>query len=328
MAAPGQGNQSFLQIGLEATWATAVAATKRLTVNRIRPRPAVGMIRSRRLQNVAVQPAIYQGGIVARGSIEGELSYEDMGLLIDGVMGTATYGIQGAVDTGAGPFTHVYRNRQIFNSHTLQFGMGNIPASKCERVPGAKFNELVLSGKSGLDNEDNVIQYRLGYLGKLHESNQTPTGALTAPTPIPAMFWHITTDDDGTTDVAAGIVKGFELTIRNALLEQWENQYIREPLFNGYTLVQLKLDTEFQARTALDAWLAATQGSPQLVFTSGARSMTIDIGKAYLVESPDHDADGPGVMSQSLTWEAIDDGGSPSTGVAITIVNSQGSGTA
>lgn len=322
MAAPGLGNASFLQIGREAVYDTAVAATKRIRVVRLSPRHTQGKIPSRMLSNSAVQPEIYAGGRIARGSFEVELSYENMGFLLEAVMGTGTYGSGGAVTTGTNPYTHILRNKGIFNSYTLQEGLGDIPTGKCERVSGAKFPELVLSGRSGLDNTDNIVTARLSYIGKTITTNVTPT-SLSNFTPLPVMFWHIATDDDGTADGTAGVVKGFELSIRNKLVETWENQFIREPVFNGYTEVQLKLDTEFQTRTALDEYLANTAGSPTIGFSNGGYSFTISMDRAYLTEPVVHDAQDAGVMSQELVYTATDDGASPSTGVAITVVNTQ-----
>lgn len=327
MGTPGRGFNSFLQIGREATWATAVAATRRIPVRVLSPKPEQGVVKSQAIDGKITRSAMYAGGQRGGAEIEFELTYEGLALILDGVMGTAAFGSAGGTVVGTNPYTTTYKQRDIVNSYTCELSMGAIPVGKCERLVGGKISELTIKGSAGLNPDDAICICRAKLIGQAYQTNQTPTGALTAVAPLPVLFHQMSTDADGTSDVTADVVlKSWEISIKNALADsRWGggSALILEPLRNSYIESTIKVVKEFQTRVALDAYLALTQGNPNLVFTSGARSIQFSIPKAYQVTPHVHDMNGPQLLEESFGWEAIDDGGSPSSGLTIVTVNTE-----
>lgn len=329
MAYPGIGYKSYLQYGRESVWGTAVAATHRLPVIAMRPRPQQGMVRSNVLNSRIARSDIYQGGETARVEIEFEMNLLGRLLLLDGLFGTATYGANGGVTSGSDPWTHTFTPKEFLNSYTLELVMGNIPSGKCERIVGAKVAEASFRASAGLEPADAILTCRMTFVGKAYESNQTPTAALTAANPAPFIFHQITTDDSGTADASTSVnMLDFELTVRNALADQrfyMGSQNIDEPIRNGYFEATTRVRQEFQSRTALDEYLALTKGSPNIVFTQSAYSLSIAMPNGVM-RSFDHEAAQAGVLEQTFEHEATDDGSSAP--LTMVVVNQQSSITA
>lgn len=326
MGTPGRGFKGFLQVGREAVWATGVAATRRIPVNVITPAYEKGTIKSSGITGLISRAGIYEGGEVGRFSFEIETTFEGCALLFDWFMGTAAFGSIGGTIVGSNPYTTTYKQREILNSYTLELGMGDTPAGKCEQIVGAKVDQVSLKGSAGLNPADGIVIMRIQGFGKLPTLAATPTGALTAIAPQPILFHQISTDADGTADVTADVnLKSFELTVQNGLALRFAlgGKAILEPLRNAFAMVTLKLQNEFQTTAALAAYMAVTQGNPQLVFTSGSKSFTISLPKAYQTAPHQHALTGPGLLEETFTWEAIDDGGSPSSGLTLVTINTE-----
>lgn len=319
MARHGQFYKGFFQFAREAAWGTDLPATHRLRFLDITPDVVNEVIKSDAMDGTRYRAAFYTGPKRVRVTVELELTYTGMLLLLDGLMGTDTYGANGGISSGTPDVTHVFRNRDLFNSYVLELGMGDIPLGMCEQAVGAKLIEATLSGA-----QHGVCRARLVFLCKDYSTNVTPTAALTAPSPDPVLFDQLSSFNDGLG--AVGNITAFELSINNMLsVRDYGSALIDEPLANGFPEITLKITEEFQTRDAFDAQVALTQGGPFLTFTTGAKQFKLSIPKAYLVPGVAREKQGQGRMTQVLTWEPIKDAGAPAGYLTFFIINTQAS---
>jgi hypothetical protein len=321
VGAPGIGARSYWQIGREATWGSVAAATKRLNLLNQSIRSNLKQVKDESMTGQLVARDIVNVLESAAGSLEGYLQYNELLLLLDGIFGTDTYGSSGGTVSGSNPWTFVFTDREFFNSYTLELIEANIPSTKCQRVLGAKFNAITISGDAA-----GICKYKIDVIGKQKQTNQTPTGALTAATPSYVLTSHGTaTSVDGSGDAAADqIIKSFEFTMQNSLdasREDVGSAQIIEPLRNGLTMARLKLTREFHTKTALDAYIAATNQNPLLNFTSGSLQFQIEMNTARIV-SEEHGINTLGIPFQTTELEAIL---TSTTGAKITVINTTNS---
>ena len=159
-------------------------------------------------------------------------------------------------------------------------------------------------------------------------TNQSPT-ALTANAALPIMFHHIDTAnfDSGTAD-AAGTerLRAFELSITNNLSEYFYGaDTIEEPVADDFAETMMKWTLGFATKTAIDEYLANTSGAPIIKFAAptGTKSLQISVPVGYIVTPIGRPVDRYGILTQEFTYEAVDDGASPSSGVTVTIINAE-----
>lgn len=323
MADHGRPNKRYFQFGREATYGTAVAATHRFPVLSLTRGARRTLIRSEAKDGTRFRQNAYVTKKSYRPVVELELTYTGLLLLLDGLFGTDTYGANGGATSGVNPYTHVFKMRSIFNSYTLQFGMGDVPTTKVERFEGAKITRATISGAS-----HERLRVRLEFLAEDFSTNVTPTGSLAAPTMDCVLMGHLSSFNDGTG--TTGQITGFEFAMENALSERdYAADLIAEPLAGGLADASLRISQEFQSQTAIDAHIAGTTGAPSLTFTSGTKSFAISMPVAYLDEGCEPSDDGDTRMLQDLMWLPISDSGSPTeTLLTVTVVNAQSSITA
>lgn len=325
MGTPAQGHKSYMQFGREAAYGTGVAATHRLGFVSSSVEPVLGFVRDNTLNDAVVRSAIYPVGQFARGQIEMVLDYAGLLLLFDGVFGTGTFGSTGGTTTGAGPYTHVFTEKSLLNSYTIELIEGNVPANKCQRLIGAKIVGMTVRGEAG-QGDNALVRVIWDIIAKEKQTDQTPTGALTAVSRTSVLFHQATTVDDGTADSSADVrLRSFELALVSPVAEDrfyFGSTTIDEPLRSDFVAPTLRLVKEFQTKTLIDAFKAGTSGSPQLVFTSGTNVITIEMGTAKATAYT-HPVSGYGIVTQEVTWEGLQTAGPPVYGVKFTVVNSQ-----
>ena len=335
MASPGLGYKSYFQFGRESTWNTAATVNKRLPMlPGAQPRAEHGRIISPALDGKMNPVNIYVGGKRSRLTVEFELTYTGFLLMLDGMMGTATYGSNGGSTSGVNPYTHTFRQKEFLNSYTLELGMGDIPTGKVERILGAKIAEASFRCTGSLDSQDAIVTARLTFVGGTYAANVSATGSLSAATPDPVIYAHCSTDTDGSGDSSSDVeLLGFELTIRNKLrdgfiLDSTGSGVTNEPIRSGKTEITLQLTQEFRTKTALDSfWLTYAAAAPSLVFTSGSKTITFTLPSAFLTTHPEHDPASDEIMVQTLNWRGLDDG-SNNSALTVIVVNAQSSITA
>jgi hypothetical protein len=330
MGSPGFPYLSFFQFGRESTWNTAVACTNRIPIlPGFQPRSEAGRIFSPAFDGKRNPVTAYIGGKRSRLTAEFELTYTGMLLLIDGLMGTATFGNNGGTTSGAGPYTHTFIQRLIYNSYTLQFGIGDVPATKCEQIAGAKIQEATFSCSGAFDSHEAVVRVRFVFIGGNYSTNVTPT-SLSAAAPDPALFYHCTNDTDGSGDAADDVqIRGFELVVRNFLtenrfiLEATNPGVLKEPLLTGKkSEIIMTIMEEFRTKTILESfWNTYATSSPVIRFTSGTKDITFTLPVAAISETPEHDPTGDDIIIQNVKWRALD--GGSNSGLTIVVNNAQ-----
>lgn len=321
MASPGVGAKSYMQFARETVWGTAVAATKRIGIVRHSIKPVMKQVRSNLLTGSYIKSNIFNVMESAEGQIETYMTYNDLLLFIDCCMGSAAFAANGGATTGTNPYTHVFTDaREFHNSLTIELIEGDIPATKCQRVLGAKIVGLTIRGEAA-----DLVNVVFDVVGKQKQTNQTPTPALTANTPINILTAHGTTVADGSGDAAADqILASFEFMVRSGVQkrERCGSAFIFEPIRDGDTVATMKFRREFRTRTAMDAYIAGTSQNPSVVFASSPSSLTFQMDASKIVNY-DHGVDGFGIMFVEHELESILTAGVPDFGAKITVVNAQ-----
>lgn len=202
MPTPGIGHLSYVQIGRESTFGTAVAATHKLEIVSQSLSPVIGVIRDPSLNNQPSRRGLYKGGQLIRGTIVTRLNYAGQELLWDSLFGTATFGTKGATSVGAGnPYLHPFKEGDLLNSLTLELAEGNIAASTVQRVVGAIVTGVVVRATAG-NNESAMLTAEWSFIGVSKGTGATATGALTAATPNPVLYHQAQIIDDGINDAS------------------------------------------------------------------------------------------------------------------------------
>jgi len=332
VGSPAIGFKSYWQFGREATWDTAATATTRLPFLTLGPEPNLGVTPSRLINSGVDNPENFVG-IGQRNRLQGttEFQYENFLRLIDCLMGTASFGSNGGTTTGpvSTIYTHAFKQRAIVNSLTNQMSIGDVPAGQVERLRGAKVMEMRLSGSRAFGGDEGIVSCEVSMLGRTYETAQAPAGTPAVPAYRPVLFQHLTTVLDGSGDAAdLRALWSFDLTIRNALAENRLDVMPTglEPVRNGWTEILLKLETEYQVKTLRDRYRALTEGGLSLTFDEpGAtgRQVVLDIPKAHQVEPHSLGVPDMDVLRQTSVWRAKSDGGSPASGITITVKNTE-----
>ena len=324
MASPGVGAKSYMQWGRETVWGTAVAATKRVGILRHSIEPKVKQERSKRLTGSYVQNRIYNLVEWCEGQIEMELSYNDHLLFLDCAAGTATFAANGGATSGANPYTHVFTDAKEFhNSLTIQLIEGDIPATKCQRVIGAK-----VVGYSIKFTAHSLVTVTYDIVGKQLQNNQTPTGALTENASLTVLSGHVNSVITGDGDTGADvIVENFEFAHRNGVKKRERaggGGYIHEPIRDGDTVATMKFRKEFRTVAAFDDFVGSgTDQNPTIVFSSSPSSLTIQMDTARIVSYKSGVEPEFGIMFIEVECESILTVGPPDFAAKVTVVNAQ-----
>ena len=320
MAAPALNALNYLQVGLESVYGTPVACTHRLPVLDWGFPSNEGLANDDSQIGVAFPNAPIPTVHRADWFVEAIADFENQLLLWDLAFGTATFGVKGAVDAGAGPYTHTYNDsKALFNSITIEGIGGNVPAGKCERMAGAKVARV----RFWSPGPDQPFRVRFEGPAYKKERNQTPTGALTAGTRYPMGWRHITALSNGSADAAGDqAITSFEFTMETPLAVEHTGKsarYVDEPILNGVRIARLSLDQRRHTKTLEDHYDAGTKTlTPALTLTDSTRAFAFTCGAAMLTEMPDPAShDGYGIAMQSLRYLLLS-GGSYATQIVIT----------
>lgn len=300
------GLKSYMQVGLESVWGTNVAATRRMGIISYRPDPGIEQILDDTLEDSVARTSVLQGAKRPRFRVRTHLDYLGHLLLWDALFGTASYGSIGGTTTGANPYVHTYIERAYLNSMTVQVVAGNIPVGKCDRFLGAKIVGATI--EMAIGNRPGTVDWE--FVAKAYETDQTPTGALTAAARDAAIFHEATTVDDGTTDALA------ELFLRNFRMEL-RTPFVSEPYLGSLSpdeperdnFVEPKISGTkiYRTKTTSDHGNNFTTGSPKLVLGSATtRRITFDFGSAKIATHT-HEVRGYGRVMEDFEWTAFKD---------------------
>lgn len=314
MPTPGLGHKSYIQIGKESTYGTAVAATKKFECISMDISPVIGTIEDPSLYAQPSRRGLYQGGILYRGRFTVRCNYEGLLKLFEGVFGSGA--TTGPAETVV--YTHTFKEASALPSYTIEMIEGDIGAGLEQELVGAKFTTLRVRGTAGQGNDGMVI-CEFEVLAKDKVVGQTPTGALSFPSVFPVLFHQPTAAGvlEGSGDSAANVrVRTFEVELTNSLADDrfyLGAQNIDEPIRNDFLEARWRFTQEFVTTALFVKAKAFTTGALKLLFqhpsTIGStlkREFEIRSGSANLVEYS-NPVEAYGVVIANSTWRAFYD---------------------
>lgn len=347
----GLGIKGAIQFGREATWATPATVNRRLAFlgGKIDAKPIIAISNQMPGSGIWLPDALVSGGVSAGAEVVGEyaegqvelyLDYEGLLQPFDMLYGGAAYGSWGATTTGpsGGNYTHVFTEKEFFNSVTMEFIEGLITSGKCSQIPGAKVAAVTISVKAA-GGEAGWARMTIDWVGQQKVLTQNITGAITAVQRLPVLFSHATAFNDGSGDSGV-VLREFELKITPAQTKEDRfgigSPYILEPVRKGLVNATMKFVREYTSDTLMTAYKAgtvrATTGGagnlPSITFTGAAsRSIKFECAAAILEAAPQPTPNLDGLMMQEVTWRALYDSAA-GFGLKTTIINTQSSASA
>lgn len=316
---PGIGKKSYLQSVREATWGTDLACTQKHRIKSADNKSKPTLVMPGALQNTIAGPASILTRHEALLDVGLELTYSGMLRFIDLCMGTDTYAATGGVTTGAGPYTHTFKQRPVLNSHTMELGAADITASKVEQFNGMKVSSFEISGGEGKP----LIELSMSLMGKLLTTNVSPTGALSDATVDNIRFADMTEFDDGSGDTDKGIPKSFSLKVDNKIaFREQGTLYTAEPIREDYSEVSLDVESEFSSRNLLDKYMASTEATNMTLYFSPSASLGFRIlMPAGHLEPWGRPIETRGIVRQRFTWKAHEAASSTASGLSLSFLN-------
>lgn len=311
MAVPGIGAKSYIQIGKESIYGTAVAATKKIEVVSFDVAPQIGFIEDPSLYNQPSRRGFYQGGLLYQGKITMRLNFEGLLKFFEGVFGSG-------VTTGAGPYTHTFKEALNLPSYTIELIEGDVATGLEQELVGAKIVDMTIKGTAG-DGNDGMFLVECTVLAKDKVVGQTPTGALSYPAVLPALFHQMTTVDEGSDDAASSIrVTDLEVRIENKLAKRFYMGSLtpEEPIRNDFLEVTWRITQEFITTALFAKAKAFTVANLNFIWTSGSRTFTLRSNQANL-DAYGNPVENYGIISARSSWRAFYDATDLSALVAI-----------
>jgi hypothetical protein len=327
MARPVLGFNTYMQFARDATWSTFPTITKRFPLYSANARALAGRPRPAILDGTLNQPALVKGMEACELDISMPVCYTGQLILWDLIMWTSTYGSSGGSTSGSDPYTHTWSAfKELMNSGSFEIIYGYAGGAKCIRCTGMKVQTTTLKCSAGIDIADQVMRMDLKLIGYAYTENQTLTGSLVSPSLDFVLQRHMTVQTDITQAATTESALDWELTIDTMVKERTLMEgggYISEPQRLGRPNFTLTMTREFQARTALTAFLANSAGAIQTIFyLSAGRQLQFD---AYGVMQafPETPVEDEGPIKQKITLVGSADPNGVTTMFGVTVVNSQ-----
>lgn len=321
MANAAVGFKGYVQIGRENPYGTAVTTTHRFGILGGSFESNSNPVQDAQMYGTPNAKAGVATVSTVTGTLEMYADYSLAALLLDGLMGTATYGSNGGSTTGSNPYTHTWNDaKTLFNSFTIELFEGDVPTTKCALITGAKITGGTFSWSSG-SGEANYGKLSLSFVAKRKQTNQSPSATLSARTIDPILFRHLTTITDGSGDAAGDVkLESLEVRIANSLLAQatgGSGAYIDEPVLDGMRVPVVSWTARRHTVTLEDAHEAQTAVNPVFGFANGAsKGLTFTFAAGRVSAPVSHSLSEPGVIRQSVTVTGYD-GGSYALQVAL-----------
>lgn len=331
--AVGLGHKSFMQIGRESAYGTQTAATHRMEIMSETVDLVPGFALDASLNDQRERRGVYPAGTFWRGTIRCRMNYLGLGQLLDAVFGTDTFGDLGCTEGGSGPdaYTHEFTVLPVLNSYTIELIEGGIPdATKCVRLLGAKFRSITLHVEAA-QSEAGMMTAEFEVIAKSKDDNSGAgyayTGALTAAALEPVLFHHATTIDDGvnTTGIVA---RSYEIRMQQPTTEadrlSLGSTVIAEPIPSDFMTVTWRIEEDFQDYDLLDAAIAGTSGSPELVLTNASSHILTIRSSEAIITSHTNPINDYGIIRSTVEWQAWRSSTNPdSSGLYLGLTNSE-----
>lgn len=290
----------------------ATPVTKLEVINFVLP-PKPGLIPDPSLYTGRSRRALYQGGYYYRGNVTLRLNYEGNTELWRAVLRGYSSAL---VETGVRD--HTVKEGSLEPSYEAQASVGNIPTGKVFKYVGVIFMNASLS-LSPANGPEGMAQVNFDLWSKECTPDSTPTGTPAFPSPLPVLWRHALTIDDGTADAAASVrIKSITVTFDQphdeedfVIAPSTPNPDRPEP--TDFLTVRYRITQTFKTKTLFEAAKNFTNGSPNFVFqdpttigTTSKREFQVRSEKAVLEEYTPP-VEGYGKIVTTAVWQAYQD---------------------
>jgi hypothetical protein len=326
MATPGRGHKSWLQYGIESSYGVTAVATHKVEIISMKIDPIIGVIRDPSLYDGVARRAIYQGGLMYKGSFTIRATYAGIGMLWKHALGAAS------VSAGP-PYTHTFKESAALQSLTLQMIEGDVPTGHYMAVTGAIITGFTIRGSAGQGN-DGMLTVEFEILAKNKaDVTGSPTSITNFPALNPVLFHQATLVDLGAGDVAfvppsTGPdvrVRSFEITHRSSYAEDrfyLGSTTIDQPLRSDFISCQWKITSEFQSVEQFTYAAAFTAGDPEIIFTQSSNAILRLVSNSANLVEYSNPVENYGIILAQATWESWYDA-TDLTSLMITNTNTQ-----
>lgn len=313
MANPAFGFNSYMQFARDAGWSAFPTITKRFPIYSANAKALAGRIRPAILDGTLLQPALVAGMQMCQLEISMPVCYTGQLILWDLIMGTDTYATSGGSSTpGPSPYTHTWTAfKTLLNSGSFEIIQGGVPTTSCIRCTGMKVQKMTLKCSAGIDIMDQIARMDLVLIGYALTQSASITASLTSPTLDFVLASHIDVMDDVGQSVIGGATTEMELVIDTMAKERPFLEgagYVSEPQRERRPQWTLSYTREFQANTALTAFLANTAATTNFGFsTGGGAKALLFSGTGAMATYPENPIEGDEWIKQKIVIEGQTD---------------------
>lgn len=309
------GFNSFVGIGAESTWGTAVARTKfyRLKSSTLR----------RKVTKVK-RDTLYEGtGLVSRRSfvaqddVEGSITilatYEDIGLILHHAMwSSSTTGPSGSDYT----HTYVLGSSAPAGGLTIEVAQGGGSAIVYE---GCRVTKLKLSVEAG-----GLCMLEMEIIGQTSGAPTSASSPTFGTTEVEMEHHHFS---QITWNSTAYDLRSWTLELDNRLERRQVlgTKLTADPKPSGLRDVSMTVSSDYDSDNWQNGLTAHTSASAVIAATASARSITATLHNAY-IDSDEIGVDTHGVLPESI--KLIGQSDATNRGLALVVVNTQSSATA
>lgn len=316
MAVPAIGIGTWVGLGKESTWGTAVARTNWSKA------ADTGVSLRRRLEHAPVPELVhgtnydvqntYQVRETSDGGFEVLARYDGIGLILEAAMG-GTPSTSGT----ASPYTHTYGLGTALPGLTVEVIRGN--TSESEVFEGFTIGEMTISGAAG-------EPVRIGVTGIAETA--ASRGSAGTPTASSTELVLCSQNTVATFDSTSYTLASFEITLNNNTSDLLEigSLTTSEPPISNFREARATVTLNARTDGLYDSHIAGDTGDLVLTFTGASpNAMTITLKNCEIMEANDA-IGGPGVIQ--LTAEFMGRAASGADSIEIEIVNATASATA
>ena len=317
MASPTPTVGTYIAVGEESTWGTAVSRNRFYEVMSAGIAHELSIIPVPVLTNAGSgsynSADTYQSTVKVSGSFKVTANFIGLGMLLKHAFRKtpATTGPSGA------DYTHTYTLQRATPTGglTIEWVIG---ASGVTRVAeGCRITKMMIEGKAG-----EVVFYTFEFIGQT-----TAAGTPTTPTYSRSIVTHLHGSTLGWNSRTIGL-RAFSFTLDHGLEPQYEigSGLTLDMAPTKPTVITGSFEIHGHDASAVTEFLASTISNAVVAFTNSALSMTITGQNGRITKDPVPATTGNGVLVATLDMAFFSDG--TDEGLKIVIVNTQSSSTA
>lgn len=308
--AVGQGNKSFITIGIETAFADGTsrpptgAGSYKLEIISGNLDPNIGTIPSRSLYSGVARRGFYQGGLGYAGRFLIEGRYQGIGRLLYSAYGSvATTGPVSSV------YTHTYKEAPNPPSLVIELSEGDMPAGRVKRIIGAYVTDFVLRGVAG-QGDDALLTCEFGILAKDVQLDQTPTSVSAFAPLVPWLFHESTSATlDGSTETQANqVMHELTMTLANKYEERYKFGSLSpaQPIRNDYIDANWQITSDFIGILAAQNARSFATVAPKLVLAHVNDSVEFR-SQGCKPREYGNPVEGYGPLLMNMTFDAFND---------------------